>query len=236
VRVDIAGIGAKLVGGSKFKSIKLLYTSFFLVLIFSGLLVSYQPILKGAGRFLAPTNNEDAEVVILEGTEIVRNGALDAGLELLSNERADRLVVVLHQPSRERQVFALQGKYAQLIVSELVHLSFEKEKVQVIFAPIDGHPITLAEARFVVAKLSQDRVRSAILLCEGFHTRRSYGVYSLEGARVGLHVVPYPYFIEYKSNSWWHKAQGIIDFLIESLKLAYYVLCGYVPIESLWYS
>ena len=110
------------------------------------------------------------------------------------------MVVVLHQPSKEGQAFALQGKYAGLIIDDLEHLGLKKEKVQVISAPIDGHPITLNKARFVVAELSQNGIRSAILLSKGFHTRRSFGVYSQEGDRVGLHVIPYSYFIEYEDN------------------------------------
>jgi hypothetical protein len=172
----------------------------------------------------------------LEGTQIIKNGGLNVGLRLLSNGRATRLVVVLHQPSKEHQAFALEGKYLQLIINELERLGLEKEKVQVISAPIDGHPVTLKEARFVVAKLSQDGVRSAILLSEGFHTRRSFGVYSHEGGRVGLSVMPYPYFIGYKGDSWWCEAQGISEFVLEFFKLTYYLFHGYVPIKSLWYS
>jgi uncharacterized SAM-binding protein YcdF (DUF218 family) len=174
-------------------------------------------------------------VVILEGSQVVENGALDAGIRLLSNGRATRLVVVLHQRSKKGEVFALQTKYAPLIFNELEHLGLDKEKVQVISAPIDGHPITLKEARFVVTKLSESGVRSAILLSKGFHTRRSFGVYNQEGNRVGLLVSPYPYFIEYESDSWWHKAEGINDFIQESLKLTYYLLHGYVSMKSLRY-
>ena len=172
----------------------------------------------------------------MEGTQIITNGGLNVGLRLLSNGRATHLVVVLHHPSKEHRVFALEGKYLQLIINELERLGLEKERVQVILAPIEGHPITLKEARFVVSKLSQDGVRSAILLSEGFHTRRSFAVYSHEGGRVGLSVMPYPYFIGYKRDSWWREAQGINEFLIEFFKLTYYLLHGYIPIKSLWYS
>lgn len=171
----------------------------------------------------------------MEGTQIVKNGSLNAGIRLLSNGRATRLVVVLHQPLKEDQVFALQGKYPGLIIDELKHLGLEKEKVQIISAPIDGHPITLKEARFVVAKLSQGDVRSAILLSEGFHTRRSFGVYRQEGDRVGLHVIPHSYFIEYEINSWWHEPQGVNEFVGECLKLSYYLLHGYLSMKYIWY-
>ena len=173
--------------------------------------------------------------MILEGTQVVKKGALNAGMRLLSDGKSARLIVVLHHPSETNQVFALQDKYTQLLMKELELLGLEKERVQIISAPIDGHPVTLNEARFVVAKLSQNGTRSAILVSEGFHTRRSFGVYNQEGTRVRLHVIPYPYFIEYDINSWWHEPQGISEFVEESFKLAYYLLRGYVSIKSLWY-
>jgi hypothetical protein len=224
-----------LIGGNVLKSKKLFVAALFLILLFFGLVIFHQPILNGAGRFLAPIGDKEAEVLILEGSQVVENGALDAGVRLLSNGRATRLVVVLHQPSKKSQVFALQKKYAPLIFDELRHLGLDNEKVQVISAPIDGHPITLSEARFVVNRLSQQGVRSAILLSEGFHTRRSFGVYNQEGSRVGLHVAPYPYFVEYDTNCWWHEPQGVSEFVNESLKLAYYLVRGYVSIKSLRY-
>jgi uncharacterized SAM-binding protein YcdF (DUF218 family) len=172
--------------------------------------------------------------VILEGAQVVNKGALNAGMRLVYEGNAKTMVVVLHHPSKEKQVFALGDRYSRLIMNELQNLGMKKEKVQVISVPIDGHPITLAEARFVVAKLSQNGTRSAILLSEGFHTRRSFAVYSQEGTRVGLRIVPYSHFIEYDSNSWWHNVEGVSDFVTESFKLAYYLINGYVSIRSLW--
>ena len=199
------------------------------------LAIFHRAILSGAGGFLAPSSSERAELAILEGTQVVENGALDAGISLLSAGKANGLVVVLHHPLREGQVFALQEKYTGLIIDELARLGLERGKVQVISAPVDGHPITLAEAQFVVGELSRNGVRSAILVSKGFHARRSFGAYSQEGERVGLHVVPYSYFIEYERNAWWHEPQGVGDFVTESLKLAYYLFRGYVSMKSLWY-
>lgn len=206
----------------------------FLVFTLIGLLIFHKPILYGAARFLAPASNEMAEILLLEGTEVVAKDALKVGMRLLSDGKANRMVVVLLQFSKENHALLLQEKYTQHIINELVHLDLEKEKVQVIWAPIDGHPITLTEARFVVFKLSQSGVRSAILLCEGFHTRRSFGIYSQEGARVGIHVVPYPYYIGYDIDHWWHRPLGIAHFFVEYFKLVYYILRGYVSIKYLY--
>jgi hypothetical protein len=204
------------------------------LLVLSGIILCNRPILTGAGMFLAPTSKESADVLILEGTQIAKRSALKTGITLLSNGRANRMVVVLHSPLREGEVFTLPEEYPQFLIDELVRLGLKKEKIEIIPAPIPGHPITLSEARFVVAKLSRNKVRSAILVGEGFHTRRSFAVYKQEGDKLGLHIVPYSYFTEYKSDSWWRDIQGISDFFRELLKLSYYLLRGYLSIGALW--
>lgn len=201
-----------------------------LLLVLSGLILTHRPILTGIGMFLAPLSEESAEVLILEGSQTVKISMLKAGVRIIADGRANRMVVVLHAPLEEGKVFTLPRDYPQCVTDELSSLGLKKEKIEVISAPIPGHPITLSEARFVVAKLSQDKVRSALLISEGFHARRSFALYKQEGQRLGLHVVPYSYFTEYKSNSWWRNVQGISDFLGESSKLSYYLLRGYISL------
>jgi hypothetical protein len=67
---------------------------------------------------LAPVSHEGAEVVILEGTQVVKKGALNEGMRLLRDGKAMNMVVVLHRPSEENQVFALEDKYSQLILKK----------------------------------------------------------------------------------------------------------------------
>lgn len=200
----------------------------------SGLTLMHRQILTGAGNFLAPTSKESAEVLILEGTQIAKISALKTGITLLSDGRANRMIVVLHAPLREGETAALPRGYPQFIIEELVRLGLKKEKVEIISAPIPGHPVTLSEALFVVDKLSKEGLRSAILVAEGFHTRRSFGLYKQEGGKLGIRVVPYSYFAGYKSDSWWRDTQGINDFFGESLKLSYYIFRGYVSMGALW--
>ena len=185
---------------------------------------------------MAPCGSEEGEVVILEGPEIVKNGSISAGLGLLLNGKAQRMLVVIHQPLKGDQLFVLQEKHVQLLINESDRIGLEKGKLQIIVVPFNGHPVTLNEARFVVAKLSKDGVKSAILLSKGFHTRRSSGVYSQEGARFGVRIIPYPYFCEYKNDNWWQHPEGIHDFFEQSIKLAYYLMRGYVSIRYLYCS
>ena len=176
------------------KSKKPFCTALF-VILFIALFVLYRPILKGAGGFLAPKSEGSADLLIVAGNQVIKNSAFSASIRLLSSGKAKSVVVVLHLPPKEGQLFGIQQSYPQQIERELAHAGIGKDKIKVLLTPFDDHPITLREAKFVIDRLSGVGADSAILVCEGFHTRRSLGVYRQEGARVGFRVIPYPYFI-----------------------------------------
>ena len=223
-------------GGDSLKSTKFFFIVLFSIFFSLGLFLFHESILKTAGEYLAPNGSEEAEVLIIEGTGVVKNGAVNQGIRFLSHRKAKRLVVVLHQYIKDDQPFALQDRYTQLVLSESERMGLETGKFQVLVAPIHGHPITLNEAKFVVERISREGVKSAILVSEGFHTRRSWGVYSQEGAHLGLRIVALPYFTEYRSDNWWQHVKGVHDFFEESIKLVYYILRGYVSIKYLYCS
>ena len=155
------------------KSKKLFYVTLSVILIAFCLLVFYRSILKGVGGFLAPKSQGSADLVIVAGNQIIKNAAFDTSIRLLSLGKAKRMVVVLHLPPKEGQLFGIQESYPLQIEKEIEHVGIEKDKIKVLLMPFDGHPITLREAHFVVDRVSGDGVRSAILVSEGFHTRRS---------------------------------------------------------------
>jgi hypothetical protein len=95
------------------------------------------------------------------------------------------------------------------------------------------HPITFHEARLVLSRLSNEKIQSAILVAENFHTRRSYWAYKKIGKNLGIDIIPSPYFGRFKSDSWWQEADGFRSFFGESVKFLYYVFRGHIPIKSL---
>ena len=192
---------------------------------------SYQPILIGAGRFLAPTGMGKADVVILESTELIREDAVRIGLHLLNSGAADRLVMV-YQYSENEKIFGRPLNYRGFLIQELEHLSLRKDQIAIFEVPKE-HPITLREAGIVLSNLSKNGTKSAILLSKGFHTRRSLWAYRQVGIPLGIDVIPRPYFIEYQNENWWQLSLGIGEFVEESLKFFYYVLRGYIPVKSL---
>jgi len=195
------------------------------------LISSYQPILIGAGRFLAPEGTGKADVVILEGEGWIREKAVKVGIELISSGNAKRMVIVLQQDEENEKIFA-GPDYSLLLVKSLQSLKLRKDQFLIIEVPTN-HPITLTEARIVLADLSKHGVRRAILVSEGFHTRRSFWAYKQVGLSLGIEIIPFPIFVKYRSENWWRNVRGAREFVSEFLKFIYYLIRGYIPVKSL---
>ena len=208
-------------------------TFFFFILlgfVLVVLLLSHKTIFTEAGKFLSPEGAGNADVVILECSDSIRGQGAEIGISLLSSKRANRLIIAYHNSEKE-QIFDRPINY-NLLIQKLEKLGLQKDQVQVIGVTI-GHPITLTEAQIVLSHLSKDGVKTAILLAEGFHTRRSYWTYKNVGLLVGIKIIPYPYFTTYENKNWWQEIRGVEAFVDELLKFLYYLLRGYIPVKSL---
>ena len=212
------------------RKINLFFAFLFVAIVF--LLLSYKTILIEAGNFLAPERNGKADVVILGGSELIKWNAVKMGIGLLSSEKVNRLVVVVHQVSENAKPFALPD-YPLLISKNLEDLGLKKNQFLIITVPIN-HPTTVTEARNVLLILSQNGVRSAILLAEGFHTRRSYWAYKQVGLALGIEVIPCPYFANYRKDIWWQQIDVLYEYVIQLLKYIYYLIRGYIPFKSIF--
>ncbi|MBM4308765.1 MAG: hypothetical protein FJ123_18725 [Deltaproteobacteria bacterium] len=190
----------------------------------------YPALLSAGGKYLAPQGVGKADVVIIEGTEIIKERTVRVGMELISSGRAKRLVVVYHD-SDERPM-GLPNPYDFFLRQKINDWGLHQDQIRVYIVPKE-HPITLNEARIVLSKLVVDKTQKAILLAENFHTRRSYWAYKVVGKTFGVDIISYPYFSGFKIDSWWQNAEGFRNFFGEGIKFLYYVLRGYIPIESL---
>ncbi len=169
-------------------------------------------------------------MVILEGSEVIKERTVRVGMELIASGRAKRMAVV-YQDSEER-AFGLPPDYDLFLIQKIGELGLRKDQISVYVVPRE-HPITLNEARIVLSKLAMDKTAKAIVLSEDFHTRRSYWTYKQVGKALGIDIIPYPHFSRFRTDSWWQKAEGVRGFLGESIKFLYYVLRGYIPAKSL---
>ncbi|MGB9700923.1 MAG: hypothetical protein ACPL5I_16235 [Thermodesulfobacteriota bacterium] len=192
----------------------------------------YQSFLKMAGDFFAPERLEKAEAVIIEGSELVREDAVKIGLDLISQGKANLLVIV-YQNSPEEKVFGRPPDYKDFLFTKLWQMGLSKEQILILEVPKE-HPITLIEAQTVLPYLAKRGIKKAILLAESFHTRRSFWAYKQVGEKIGINIYPSPFFLKYKKDNWWENNQGIRELGAESVKFIYYLVRGYIPIKSFW--
>lgn len=195
-----------------------------LVLIFS----FREALLIRAGNFMAPRATGTADVAILEGEEGPETGAVNIGISLLSSGRVSRIVVVLHRLSKNKKQFALEEDYPDLLKKRLNASGLREKQFTVMVTPVH-HPITLAEATIVLGALSKEGIKNALLLSNGFHTRRSFLVYQYVGRPLAIHIIPVAYFNDYQLDDWWLHEEGLREFTSELFKLVYYLIRGYIP-------
>jgi uncharacterized SAM-binding protein YcdF (DUF218 family) len=199
--------------------------------ILIALILNYQTILIEAGRYLAPEGKGEADIVIIEGGELVKEKAVEVGLAFLASNRVKGIIIVSQQNGKNGENFGLPN-YNLLVANKLESHGIKNSQFRIINVPIE-HPITLIEARIVLEKIAQDGIKRAILVAPGFHTRRSYWAYKQAGSSLGLEIIPHPIFIKFKRDNWWQHNQGLREFAGESLKFFYYLLRGYIPVKSL---
>jgi len=189
-----------------------------------------ESILLEAGKFMAPRGDYVADVAILEGSEFIHREIVKNGVNLLRSGRVNRIAVVLHNIAPSHRPFAYNESYADLVTRELEGLGLKKDEFKVIVTHIH-HPVTLTEARQALEQLSQEGVKSAILLSAGFHARRSFLAYQYLAIPLQIKIFPHACFNGYQLDKWWTQDNGLRDFMGESLKLAYYLIMGYIPLR-----
>jgi uncharacterized SAM-binding protein YcdF (DUF218 family) len=213
---------------------KSLFAFVFLAVAFVLVGLFYQPILIGAGRYLSPEKMKKADIVILEGTELIREDAVRVGMGLITAGTAHGMVVV-YQHSEDEKIFGRPLYFNLYLRKELEKLGLKRDQIIVLEVPKE-HPITLTEARIVLSSLSQRGIKSAILVAEGFHTRRSLWAYRRMGLPFGIEIIPHPYFMRYQTENWWQQIYGTVEFFEEYLKFVYYLVRGYIPPKSLLFA
>lgn len=191
----------------------------------------YQSLLKMAGNFMAPEKIESAEALIIESAEVIREKAIKMGLSLISQGKANLLVLVF-QNSPAEKIFDRPRDYSNFLRTKLEKMGLRKEQIMVLEVPKE-HPITLTEAQIVLPELTKKGIKKALLMVEGFHARRSFWVYRKIGEELGMQIYLQPFFLRYQKEDWWRNNQGLREFCAESVKYLYYLIRGYIPLKSL---
>lgn len=205
--------------------------TFLLVLIISIFIYLFrETILIKAGNFMAPAGDYEADAVILEGAEFISTGAVTSGMSLLSAGKVKRIIIVLQDIAPAHRPYGINGNYPDVVGQKLKNVGLHEKEFKILVVPV-RKPITLKEAEVVLKDLSSEKIQSAILLSQGFHTRRSYLAYQYIGKPLHIKIFPNACFTNYPFNKWWTQESGVRDFTTECLKLAYYLAGGYIPFK-----
>ena len=189
----------------------------------------HEPILAGAGNYMAPRGAGAADVAILEGTEFLHRDIVKTGMELLASGRVKRLVVVLHNIAPSHRPFALNEDYPGMVRKELQNRGLQDANVKVLVVSI-RNPVTLIAAQGALKMLHREGVKSALLLSPGFHSRRSFLAFQHAANPYQMKIIPYACFGSYTLDRWWDQDTGVRDFAAETAKLFYYFVRGYIPL------
>ena len=179
---------------------------------------------------MAPQGDYIADVAIIEGTEFIDRGVVMKGINLLSSGKVKRLIVVLFRIAPSHRPFALNEDYQNLVKKEMKALGLKEKDFRIIVTRIH-HPITLTAARGVLETIAKEDIKSAILLSQGFHTRRSYLIYQYVFMPSKIKIFPSACFNSYQLDHWWSQENGPRAFAGEFLKLTYYLAKGYIPFK-----
>lgn len=189
-------------------------------------------ILTQAGQFMAPQGSYTADAVILEGSEFITRSTVINGIKLLSSGKVKKIIVVLHRIAPLERPFSLNEDYPDRVKKKLKAYGLKENNFTIIVTHIQN-PITLTEAREVLEVISKMSIKSAILMSQGFHTRRSYLIYQQLCTPHQIKIFPSAYFNSYQLEHWWTQGSGRRDFITESLKLVYYIGAGHISFKFL---
>jgi hypothetical protein len=203
-----------------------------LLLLASG---SCDTFLLDAGKFMAPVDDRmdgAADIVVLEGIDHIERELLARAAGMVSSGKARRLIVVLTRRAAGETPSANPEAPLLVVQQALGDLGQDETLCKIVWAPFQ-HPATLTSAKTAMEVLAEEGVRSVILISPGFHARRSYLVYQSLGEPLQIRIHPHASFDGHNHglDRWWTQYHGVHDFVEQGLKLAYYMVRGYIPLR-----
>ena len=150
---------------------------------------------------------------------------------MVSSGKARRMVVVLNRVPEDNPSVEIEAPLS-VVQKALGGLGLDDTSCRIIVTSF-RHPVTFTSAKEVMEVLAGEGVRKVILISPGFHTRRSYLVYQSLGEPLQIRIYPHASFDGHNHglDRWWTQYHGVHDFVEQGLKLAYYMVRGYIPLR-----
>lgn len=195
---------------------------------------SCETFLLEAGTFMAPVDDRMegvADIVVLEGVDHIERDLAAKAAGMVSSGKARRMAVVLNRVPEDNPSVEIEAP-PSVVQKALDGLELDETSCRIIVTSF-RHPVTLTSAKEVMGVLAGEGVRKVILVSPGFHTRRSYLVYQSLGEPLQIRIYPHASFDGHNHgiDRWWTQYHGVHDFVEQGLKLAYYMIRGYIPLR-----
>ncbi len=183
-------------------------------------------LLPAIADFLyIPSVEKKCDLLIMNGGYFVSAYELDQVRTAWEKGLAKDLVVVINENHKVNLIGI--DDYDERIRDALLAMGFTSEEF--VFLPVHFEsPYTLHVARAVTDYCVQHHYKSALILSDSFHVRRTFLTYQKQFRKYGMEAFPYTYSIIITRDNWWKSSNGLRRVLEEYLKLAVYWYRGYI--------
>jgi len=185
-----------------------------------------KPILVSIAEYLhVPRQSESADIVVIEGGYFLSDFHVKAGLQAFQEGSVSNILITINNQQGEIDIFGLND-FESILYRALDSLGIETESVHLLYLDIKP-PFTINTAIKVALYCENHGFKSALLVNDNFHMRRSIMAYRAVFQIFNLRVYPYTYEIYINSSNWWKASTGVRRVFGEYVKIFYYWYRGY---------
>ena len=191
-----------------------------LVALLAIVLIPYRFWLTGIGKFLISEDSLEVSdaIMVLSGGSI---GRLDYGVKLFKEGYGQLFFL----SEGEGVIYDLDLKWSDVALPRAVEAGVPQDKIIMI----RNITSTYEEAISSRTQLTNYRVKSLILVTEPYHTFRSCATFRKALRDQGVAIVCRPSPSDwFYPDKWWSIERGLIVVNNEYLKLAFYLIKGYI--------
>ncbi len=186
-----------------------------------------KPLFRSTGRYLSmPDSTETADVVVVEGGNIISRIKMNRAIQLYKTGRAKRILILLNSSHGNVDVFGI-GNYNKIIAAMLDSLGVPAQDYNIQNIVVHG-PYARNTALELYGILKGKNVSSIMLVNDKFHIRRSYLAYQKVLREININVYTCTFDIYVDTETWWQSIDGVRRVAGEYIKLVYYRVKGYI--------
>ncbi len=175
-----------------------------------------------------PFTEEHADLVIVEGGNIVPAVFMERAIELIKNNKAEKMLIVLNTADGAVDAFGVDN-YPALLDSALKKNNISESQYHILLSHIQD-PFTRNSAITIFQYLENEPAATdtLMLLQDTFHAKRSLLAYRKVFEPSEIHVLACSVPIHVNAQNWWQSLSGVRRVYGEYAKFIYYKFKGYI--------